>query len=97
MTSISLLLMQSCIANVAILLQGTKQIDRPKIVGTCKRLGVDYAMAMTGFDIHGGRSVPQFRGVIVCEEFVDLVEEAWWEEQRFVPPTFWGGGREGAN
>lgn len=63
--------------------QGTRQIRRAKIVPVCKRLEVDYAMAMTGFDIHGGRSVPRFEGVVVCEEFAEMVESEWLEEQRY--------------
>ena len=65
-------------------LQGTRQINRPRIVGVCKRLGVDYGMAMTGFDIRGGRSIPRFEGIVVCEEYADQVEKEWEEEQEYV-------------
>ena len=65
-----------------LLLQGTRQISRPRVVAVCKRLKVDYAMAMTGFDIRGGRSVPRFEGVVVCEDFADQVEEEWLRTQR---------------
>ena len=65
-----------------LLLQGTRQITRPRVVAVCTRLKVDYAMAMTGFDIRGGRSVPRFEGVVVCEEFADQVEEEWLRAQR---------------
>ena len=64
-------------------LQGTRQIARPRIVAICKRLEVDYGMAMTGFDIRGGRSIPRFEGVVVCEEFADQVEQEWEEEQEY--------------
>lgn len=63
-------------------LQGTRQIDQPRVAGVCKRLCVDYAMAMTGFDVRGGRSVPRFEGVVVCEEFAELVLAESEKEQR---------------
>lgn len=50
-------------------------------MAVCKRLDVDYGMAMTGFDIRGGRSIPRFEGVVVCEEFADAVEQEWEAEQ----------------
>jgi xeroderma pigmentosum group C-complementing protein len=52
------------------------------VAGVCKQLGVDYAMALTGWDIRQGRSVPRIEGVIVCEEFAQAVEELWLTEQR---------------
>ena len=55
-------------------------------MAVCKRLGVDYGMAMTGFDIRGGRSIPRFEGIVVCEEFAEEVEKEWDEEQQWV---FW--------
>ena len=54
-------------------------------------MGVDYGMAMTGFDIRGGRSIPRFEGIVVCEEYADQVEQEWEEEQEYVtiPRLIW--------
>ena len=66
------------------MLQGTRKINRPRIGAVCKRMGVDYAPAMAGFDIRAGRSVPRMEGVVVCEEVADAVLEEWQREQRSV-------------
>lgn len=34
-----------------------------------RALGVDFAPALTGFELQAGRSVPKIEGVVVCEEF----------------------------
>eukprot|EP00743_Colponemidia_sp_Colp-15_P012209 GILK01013816.1.p1 GENE.GILK01013816.1~~GILK01013816.1.p1 ORF type:complete len:1008 (-),score=135.54 GILK01013816.1:18-2771(-) len=48
-----------------------------------KRLGIDYAPAMMGFDIKGGRSVPIIDGVVVCAEHEEALRTAHKEmEQR---------------
>jgi xeroderma pigmentosum group C-complementing protein len=53
---------------------------------TCRRLGVDYAAAMTGFDRRGGRSVPRIEGVVVCAEHEARVVEEHLAAER------WAGG-----
>ncbi|KAG7674157.1 hypothetical protein KSW81_005993 [Nannochloris sp. 'desiccata'] len=40
-------------------------------------LGVDYAPALTGFDIRGGRSVPSIESIVVCTEHEDAVRAAF--------------------
>lgn len=47
----------------------------------CRKLGIDCANAVIGFDFHQGASHPTFDGFIVCEEFADTVIEAWHQEQ----------------
>ena len=54
----------------------------PRIGMTCRKLGVDYATGMTGFDVRGGRSVPRIEGVVVCAEHEQAVLEAYWADQR---------------
>lgn len=39
------------------------------ITRQCRSLDIDYAPALTGFELQGGRSVPKIDGVVVCEEF----------------------------
>lgn len=43
----------------------------------CKKLNVDCASAIVGFDFHGGWSHPVYDGFVVCEEFGDTVIAAW--------------------
>ncbi|KAL0479051.1 hypothetical protein AKO1_007894 [Acrasis kona] len=47
-----------------------------------KKLNIDYAPAMTGFEIRGGRSVPTIEGVVVCEEFEQVLRDAAIESER---------------
>lgn len=41
-----------------------------------RRLGVDFAPAMTGFELRRRRSVPRIEGVVVAKQFEDAVREA---------------------
>ena len=67
--------------------QGTVQLKgMPKVSQTCKALGVDYAVAMTGFEVRGGQSVPVFDGVVIAEEHAAAVEEAYWAAERSAHP-----------
>lgn len=56
---------------------GCVHLKYPRLKLVCKRLGVDAADAMTGFDIKHGRSVPRFEGVVVCAEFEADVMAEW--------------------
>ena len=42
-----------------------------------RKLGIDCAPAMTGWDFHGASSHPVFDGYVVCEESVDTLMDAW--------------------
>ena len=64
-------------------MQGTVHLQMPRLAPICRKLGVDYAAAMTGFDIKGGRSVPIIDGVVVCKEVEASVLEAYLEEERY--------------
>ena len=48
----------------------------------CKRLGIDFAEACTGFEFGKQRAVPVITGVVVAEENEDLVIDAWREDER---------------
>ena len=63
-------------------MQGTVQLQMPRLGPICKKLGIDYAPAMTGFDIRGGRSVPVIEGVVICKEEEATVLEAYLEDER---------------
>lgn len=56
--------------------------DMPRVTLTCKALGVDYAVAMVGFEVRGGQSVPKFDGIVVCAEHAGAVAEAYWAAER---------------
>ncbi|XP_065090200.1 DNA repair protein complementing XP-C cells homolog isoform X2 [Ochlerotatus camptorhynchus] len=59
----------------------TVHLQLPSLNRICKKLGIDCAQAVTGFDFHGGCSHPVYDGFVVCEEFKDLVVDAWYQEQ----------------
>jgi hypothetical protein len=41
-----------------------------------KKLNIDCAPAMIGFDFHNGGCHPVFDGYVICEEFKDLLLDA---------------------
>lgn len=47
----------------------------------CKKLGIDCAPAVVGFDFHSGSSHPVYDGFVICEEFAEKVTNAWIEDQ----------------
>ncbi len=55
---------------------GAVHVDLAHAAKVCKKLQIDFAPALTGFDIRSGRSVPRIEGVVVCQEFQELVENA---------------------
>uniref|UniRef100_A0A182JVP4 Rad4 beta-hairpin domain-containing protein n=1 Tax=Anopheles christyi TaxID=43041 RepID=A0A182JVP4_9DIPT len=59
----------------------TVHLQLPALNRICKKLRIDCAQAVTGFDFHGGSSHPVYDGFVVCEEFRDVVVDAWHEEQ----------------
>lgn len=59
----------------------TVHLQLPSLNRICKKLGIDCAQAVTGFDFHGGSSHPVYDGFVVCEEYKDIVVDAWYQEQ----------------
>ncbi|XP_037827863.1 DNA repair protein complementing XP-C cells homolog isoform X1 [Lucilia sericata] len=59
----------------------TKHIRLPGLNRICKKLGIDCANAVVGFDFHQGACHPTYDGFIVCEEFEDQVVAAWHQDQ----------------
>lgn len=55
---------------------GAVHLRLPGVAKVAKRLGVDYAPAVVGFDWGGGQCTPRFEGVVVPEEAADLLSEA---------------------
>lgn len=58
-------------------------LPHPRMAAVCRELGVDFAHAMAGFDVRGGRSIPVILGIVVCEEFEKDVMEAWTTAERY--------------
>nr|KAG5702261.1 hypothetical protein BaRGS_030616 [Batillaria attramentaria] len=56
-------------------------IKVPALNRVAKKLGIDIAAAMTGWDHHCGFSHPVLDGWVVCEEHEDILMAAWAEDQ----------------
>lgn len=54
---------------------GTVHLRLPRLFQVAKRLGMDYAPAMVGFDYRSGRCLPVFDGIVVCTEFKSAILE----------------------
>ena len=61
---------------------GCVHINLPHVVPVAKKLGIDYAEAMTGFDIRQGRSIPNFEGIVICVEHEAELHEAYVKAER---------------
>ncbi|XP_041973030.1 DNA repair protein complementing XP-C cells homolog [Aricia agestis] len=61
--------------------KGTVHIKLPGLNRVAKKLNIDCAPAMTGFDFNGGWSHPVYDGFVVCKEFEEIITEAWAKDQ----------------
>ncbi|RMZ80834.1 hypothetical protein DV737_g2857, partial [Chaetothyriales sp. CBS 132003] len=59
--------------------RGAKHIPLRGTVRICKRLGIDFAEAVVGFEFGNKRAVPVIQGVVVAEENEMRVRNAWRE------------------
>ncbi len=57
--------------------EGAVHIRHKGTVKVCKRLGIDYAEAVTGFEFGKQRAVPVIAGVVVAKEYEQSVRDAW--------------------
>ncbi|EAS29391.3 Rad4 family protein [Coccidioides immitis RS] len=57
--------------------KGAVHIPWPATVRVCKKLRVDYAEAVIGFEFSSKMAVPIIQGVVVAAENEDLVKDAW--------------------
>ncbi|ALC41978.1 mus210 [Drosophila busckii] len=60
----------------------TVHLRLPGLMRVCKKLNIDCANAVVGFDFHQGACHPMYDGFIVCEEFQEIVTAAWEEDQQ---------------
>ncbi|XP_045763867.1 DNA repair protein complementing XP-C cells homolog [Maniola jurtina] len=61
--------------------KGTVHLKLPGLNRVAKKLNIDCAPAMTGFDFNGGWSHPVYDGFVVCKEFEEVITEAWIKDQ----------------
>lgn len=54
---------------------GTVHLRLPRVAFVARRLEIDFAPAMVGFEFRNGRSFPVFEGIVVCTEFKDAILE----------------------
>ncbi|KAI9042911.1 Rad4 family protein [Aspergillus affinis] len=57
--------------------RGAAHVPWPGTVRLCKKLGIDYAEAVTGFEFGSKMAVPVIEGVVVAAENEDLLKDAW--------------------
>ncbi|XP_026863467.2 DNA repair protein complementing XP-C cells [Electrophorus electricus] len=60
---------------------GCVHLCLPNLHRVARKLDLDCAAAVTGFDFHGGYSHAVTDGYIVCEEHEDILKAAWENEQ----------------
>ncbi|KAM7412306.1 hypothetical protein PAMA_021995 [Pampus argenteus] len=60
---------------------GCVHLRLPNLNRVARKLGMEAAPAVTGFDFHGGYSHAVTDGYIVCEEHEEVLRAAWVEEQ----------------
>lgn len=60
---------------------GCVHLKLPNLHRVARKLDLDAAPAVTGFDYHGGYSHAVTEGYIVCEEHEEILRAAWVEEQ----------------
>ncbi|TAQ91589.1 hypothetical protein B7494_g102 [Chlorociboria aeruginascens] len=61
--------------------EGAVHIPRRGTVKICKRLGIDYAEAVTGFEFGARMAIPIITGVVIAEEHYDAVIEEWKKDE----------------
>ncbi|PGH03708.1 hypothetical protein AJ79_07290 [Helicocarpus griseus UAMH5409] len=61
--------------------RGATHIPFRGTVRICKKLGIDYAEAVTGFEFGSKMAVPVIEGVVVASENAGLVKDAWRAEE----------------
>ena len=61
--------------------KGAVHIPLRRTMAICKRLGIDYAEAVTGFEFGNKRAVPVIEGVIVAAKNENLVIEEWGKDE----------------
>jgi xeroderma pigmentosum group C-complementing protein len=61
--------------------KGAVHIPYQGLARVCKKLEIDYAVACTGFEFGHQMAVPILTGVVIAEEYEEIVIDAWREEE----------------
>uniref|UniRef100_A0A4Y0BR34 Rad4 beta-hairpin domain-containing protein n=1 Tax=Anopheles funestus TaxID=62324 RepID=A0A4Y0BR34_ANOFN len=61
--------------------KGTVHLKHYGLSYVCRKLGIDYAVAVVGFGVHAGGNHPIFDGIVICAEHRDRLLEAWQRHQ----------------
>ena len=61
--------------------RGTVHLDLPRAFAACRRLGVDHAPALVGFEPSRGGMLPKIKGVVVCAEVAEAVKASAEEDE----------------
>ncbi|KAL9584574.1 MAG: hypothetical protein Q9212_002037 [Teloschistes hypoglaucus] len=61
--------------------EGAAHVPLRSTAKICKRLGIDFAEAVTGFEFGKQRAVPVITGVVVAEENRDVVMREWEKDE----------------
>uniref|UniRef100_A0A182PZV5 Rad4 beta-hairpin domain-containing protein n=1 Tax=Anopheles farauti TaxID=69004 RepID=A0A182PZV5_9DIPT len=61
--------------------KGTVHLQLPGLNRICRRLRIDCAQAITGFEFKSGGCQAVYDGFVVCEEFRDRLVDEWYSEQ----------------
>uniref|UniRef100_A0A182N6A5 Rad4 beta-hairpin domain-containing protein n=1 Tax=Anopheles dirus TaxID=7168 RepID=A0A182N6A5_9DIPT len=61
--------------------KGTVHLQLPGLNRICRRLRIDCAQAITGFEYKNGGCQAVYDGFVVCEEFRDRLVDEWYSEQ----------------
>ncbi|KAL8547274.1 hypothetical protein ACS0TY_006844 [Phlomoides rotata] len=54
---------------------GTVHLPFPRVAHVARRMEIDFAPAMVGFEFRNGRSLPVFEDIVVCSEFKNGILE----------------------
>ncbi|GBO98853.1 DNA repair protein complementing XP-C cells homolog [Eumeta japonica] len=60
---------------------GTVHMKLPGLNKVARKLNIDCAPAMIGFDFNGGWTHPVYDGFVVCKEFEEILTDAWFKDQ----------------
>ena len=61
--------------------KGTVHVNLPGLYRVARKLNIDCASAVVGFNFGGMGAVPALEGFVVCAEYEDTLREAWEAEQ----------------
>nr|AER00320.2 xeroderma pigmentosum group C [Hydra vulgaris] len=64
--------------------EGAVHLPMANMQKIARKLKVDHAPAMMGWDFHGGFSHPVFEGIVVAKEHEDLLLDAWRREEELL-------------